>query len=238
MGKIDKMTFYILKNVNRAVREFGLIADGDRVAVGVSGGKDSCALLHLLLARQRTVREHYRVVAIHVQAGQVLGLPDIRPTLEPWFARLGVECAFVPLELAADEPLPLDCHRCAWHRRRALFLKAHELGCNKLALAHHADDAAQTTLLSLLYSGRLETLAPRLEFFDSAITLIRPLVYVEERRLAQLARALEVALDEAVCPRANTSQRAWVRRWLAEAGPDVRQMRANLWRAARRHGKT
>jgi tRNA(Ile)-lysidine synthase TilS/MesJ len=237
-AQIAKLTFYILKNVNRAVREFDLIADGDRVAVGVSDGKDSCALLHLLLARQHTARERYRVVAIHVQAGEVLGLPDKRPDLEPWFAKLGVEYAFAPLELPADETLPMDCHRCAWHRRRALFLKAHELGCSKLALAHHADDAAQTTLLSLLYSGRLETLAPRLEFFDSAITLIRPLIYVEERRLAQLARALEVPLGMAVCPRAATSQRAWVKRWLAEAGPDIRQMRANLWHAARRHGKT
>jgi tRNA 2-thiocytidine biosynthesis protein TtcA len=114
-------------------------------------------------------------------------------------------------------------------------VKAHELGCNKLALAHHADDAAQTTLLSLLHAGRLETLAPRLEFFDGAIVLIRPLIYVEERRLAQLARALEIPLAEAVCPRAATSQRAWVKRWLAEAGPDIRQMRANLWRAARRN---
>jgi tRNA 2-thiocytidine biosynthesis protein TtcA len=238
MGKIDKLTFYILKNVNRAVREFDLIADGDRVAVGVSGGKDSCALLHLLLARQRTAREHYRLVAIHVQAGEVLGQPDMRPALGPWFATLGVEHAFVPLELPADEPLPLDCHRCAWHRRRALFLKAHQLGCNKLALAHHADDAAQTTLLNLLYAGRLETLAPRIEFFDGAITLIRPLIYVEERRLAQLAYALGGPLDTAVCPHANTSRRAWIKRWLAEAGSDIRQMRANLWRVARRHGKT
>ena len=238
---LDRLTFYLLKNLNRAVHEFAMIADGDRVAVAVSGGKDSGALLHLLAARQRTVAERTEIVALHVQMDS-FGLTDMRPALEPWFAQLGVEYAFVRPELPAGELLPLDCQRCAWHRRKALLLKAHALGCNKLALAHHADDAAETTLLSLLYSGRLETLAPRREYFDGAITLIRPLIYVEERRLVQLARALRSAVlfgqmppDRSACPRAGVSQRAWVKRWLAEAGPDLRQIRANLWRAARRH---
>ena len=238
---LDRLTFYLLKNLNRAVREFSMIASGDRVAVAVSGGKDSGSLLHLLLARQRTATERYQIVALHAQM-QPAGLADMRPALEPWLAQMGVEVAFAPLDVPPDEELPLDCRRCAWLRRKTLFQLAHAMGCNKLALAHHADDAAETTLLSLLYSGRLETLAPRREYFDGAITLIRPLIYVEERRLVQLARALELPPDRSACPRARTSQRAWVKRWLAEAGPDLRQIRTNLrsavlfgGRAARRH---
>jgi hypothetical protein len=107
----------LLKNVNKAIREFEMIADGDRVAVAVSGGKDSRSLLHLLRARQRTVPEKYHLTALHVEA-DIPGYPDLRSTLEPWFRELEVDFAFVPLELPPDEPLPLDCFRCSWNRRK------------------------------------------------------------------------------------------------------------------------
>lgn len=232
----DKLTFYLLKNVNKAIREFGMIANGDRVAVAVSGGKDSRCLLHLLRARQRTVPERYDLVALHVEA-ELDGYPRLRPVLEPWFGEMGVDYAFVPLDLPPDEPLPLDCFRCSWNRRKALFLKAHQLGCNKIAFGHHADDAVHTTLLNLFYSGRLETIAPNLQFFDGQITLIRPLIYLEERQLKQLAGALGFHPAEATCPLNRTSKRAWVKDWLRHAGPDYRQIRTNLWRAARQHSQ-
>jgi tRNA 2-thiocytidine biosynthesis protein TtcA len=229
----DRLTFFALKSVNRAIYEFEMICEGDRVAVAVSGGKDSCALLHLLRARQSRVAERYQLVAVHVQMHPA-GLPDLRPVLEPWFVQMGVEYAFVPLELQAHDTLPLSCQRCAWNRRKALFRHAHALGCNKLALAHHADDAAETALLNLLFAGRLQTLSPRLDFFGQTITLIRPLIYLEESRLSQLARALQLPYTDSACPQADTSRRAWIRRWLADAGRNRRQIRANLWRVARR----
>jgi tRNA 2-thiocytidine biosynthesis protein TtcA len=232
----DKLTFYLLKNVNKAIREFGMIADGDRVAVAVSGGKDSRSLLHLLRARQHTVPEGYHLIAVHVEA-EMAGYPRLRPVLEPWFREMGVGYAFVPLDLPSDEPLPLDCFRCSWNRRKALFLKAQELGCNKLAFGHHADDALHTTLLNLFYSGQLETMAPNVQLFDGQINLIRPLIYLEERHLDRLARALAFPRDEVTCPLNRTSKRAWVKEWLRHAGSDYRQIRTNLWRAARRHSQ-
>lgn len=228
----DRLTFFLLKNVNKAIREFNMLADGDRVAVAVSGGKDSRLLLHLLCARQRTVHEQCHLIALHVET-DVPGYPHLRPVLEPWFCELGVDYAFVPLELPPDEPMPLDCFRCSWNRRKALFFKARELGCNKLAFGHHADDALQTTLLNLFYTGRLETMAPRLPFFDGQISVIRPLIYLEERQLDQLARALAFPADEETCPFSRTSKRAWIKEWLRHAGRDYRRIRRNLWRAAR-----
>jgi tRNA 2-thiocytidine biosynthesis protein TtcA len=227
----EKLTFYLLKNANKAIREFNMIADGDRVAVAVSGGKDSGSLLHLLRARQCTVAEKYRLTALHVEA-KMPGYPYLRPMLEPWFREMGIEYAFVALELPPDESLPLDCFRCSWNRRKALFLKAHELGCNKLAFGHHADDALHTTLLNLFYSGRLETMAPSVDFFDGRITVIRPLIYLEERQLDQLARTLAFPRNEMTCPIDRTSKRTWIKEWLRHAGPDYRQIRTNLWRAA------
>jgi tRNA 2-thiocytidine biosynthesis protein TtcA len=232
----SKRTFYLLKQVNQAIRDFDMLADGDRVAVGLSGGKDSRALLHLLNARRRACPEKYQVIAIHVEL-EAVGLPSVRPELEPWFKQLGIEYSFVQMDISPQDFQPLDCNRCAWNRRKALFLQASRMECNKLALGHHADDAAETTLLNLCYSGRLETLAPTRTFFGGEITIIRPLIYIEERRIAQLARVMEWPEEEKVCPRGLDSRRAWVRRWLADSGRDYRQIRTNLWRAANGDGQ-
>ena len=231
MSDPDRIGFFLLKEVTRAIGEFDLIADGDSVAVAVSGGKDSRALLQLLLRHRRKVPYHYELLALHV-VGTSAGFPDLRPELEPWFRELGVRYHFAPLELAADEPLPLDCFRCSWHRRKALFTAAVELSCHKLAFGHHADDAAATTLLNLLFTGRLETMVPRLQFFEGAVTAIRPLIYVPEKELARYGRAAGFPAH-APCPQGLTSKRAQMQALLRQFGRDQKQIRANLWRAAR-----
>jgi tRNA 2-thiocytidine biosynthesis protein TtcA len=234
-GKVsdpDRLAFYLLKDVTRAIGEFKLIADGDRVAVAVSGGKDSRALLELLEHHLCKVPYQYELVALHV-VGTAAGYPDLRPELEPRFKELDVEYRFVPLELPPGEPLPLDCFRCSWNRRKTLFTAAVEMGCDKLALGHHADDAAATTLLNLMFNGRLETMAPRVEFFEGALTVIRPLIYVLEKELARYGRASGFP-DAVPCPQGLTSKRTQIKAILRQFGRDQRQIRANLWRAARR----
>ena len=225
-------TQYLLRQAARACKEFDLLAEGDRVAVAVSGGKDSRALLELLLAYRGQVPYSYDVVGLHI-TGEAAGFPDLRPELEPWFRRLGVEFHFAPLELPPEEPLPLDCFRCSWNRRKALFTAAVALGCTKLAFGHHADDAAATTLLNLMFTGRLETMAPHVSFFDGAITVIRPLIYVPEKELARYAQAAGFP-DLPACPQGLVSQRAQIKQMLRGFGRAQKQIRANLWRAGRR----
>jgi tRNA(Ile)-lysidine synthase TilS/MesJ len=228
----DRIAFFLQKSVSRACKEFDLLAEGDRVAVAVSGGKDSRALLQLLLRHRRKVPYHYDLLALHV-VGTAAGFPDLRPVLEPWFQDLGVEYRFPLLDLPPDEPLPLDCFRCSWNRRRALFTAAVKQSCNKLALGHHADDAAATTLLNLLFTGRLETMAPSVSFFDGKVTLIRPLIYVPEKETARYGQALGFP-GHAACPQDLISKRARMKALLRQFGRDQKQIRANLWRAARR----
>jgi tRNA 2-thiocytidine biosynthesis protein TtcA len=228
----DRMAPFLLKPVARACKEFGLLAEGDRIAVAISGGKDSRVLLDLLLRYQARVPFSYDLIALHV-VGTAAGFPNLRPELEPWLREIGVEYHFAPLELPPEEPLPLDCHRCSWNRRKALFTAAAELRCNKLAFGHHADDAAATTLLSLMYSGRLETMLPRREFFDAKITLIRPLIYVPEKALVRYTKAAGFPDSPPLCPQGLISKRAQVKTLLRHFGRDQRQIRANLWRAAR-----
>lgn len=233
MSDPDRIAFFLLKSVARACKEFDLLAEGDRVAVAVSGGKDSCALLDLLLRYRTHVPFSYELVALHI-VGTSAGFPDLRPDLEPWFRELGIEYRFAPLELPPGEPLPLDCHRCSWNRRKALFTAAVELGCNKLAFGHHADDAAATTLLNLMYGGRLETMLPRREFFDEKVTVIRPLIYAPEKELARYAKVTGFPDPSPSCPQGLASKRAQMKTLLQSFGRDQKQIRNNMWCAARR----
>jgi tRNA 2-thiocytidine biosynthesis protein TtcA len=228
----NRITYYLLKDVTRAISEFELIADGDRVAVAVSGGKDSRALLQLLLCHQHKVRYQYSLLAIHV-VGTAAGFPDLRPELEPWFQELGVEYHFVPLELPPGEQLPLSCFRCSWNRRKALFTATVAQDCSKLAFGHHADDAAATALLNLMFTGRLETMSPRVEFFDRAVTVIRPLIYLPEKKLAHYGHVKGFP-NKPLCPQGLTSKRTQIKQLLQHFGRDQVQIRANLWRAGRR----
>ena len=233
MGTTDaaRLAFYLLKEVTRAVGEFNLITAGDQVAVAISGGKDSRTLLQLLIRHQQKVPYRYNLVALHV-VGTQAGFPDLRPDLEPWFRRLGVDYHFVPLELPPEEPLPLNCFRCSWNRRKTLFTSAVALRCNKLAFGHHADDAAATTLLNLMFNGRLETIVPRMSFFNDNVTVIRPLIYLTEKELIRYAQAAGFP-SIPPCPQGSTSKRAQMQTILRQFGRDQKQIRANLWRAAR-----
>jgi tRNA(Ile)-lysidine synthase TilS/MesJ len=228
----DRIARFLLKDVTRAVGEFALIDEGDCVAVAVSGGKDSRAMLDLLLRHRRKVPYDYRVVAIHV-VGTHAGLPDLRPDLEPWLESLGVDYRFVPLALSPDEPLPLNCFRCSWNRRKTLFTTAFDLGCKKLALGHHADDAAVTTLMNLMFNGKLETMEPRVVFFDGAVTLIRPIIYLAEKALIRYAAAAAYP-DRPPCPWEAESRRTQLEAFLHQFGREQEQIRTNLWRTARK----
>ena len=222
---------FILKSVARACKEFDLLAAGDRIAVAVSGGKDSRTLLDMLIRYRRRVPFSYELVAIHI-VGTSAGLPDMRPVLEPWFCSLDVAYHFAPLELPPNEPLPLDCFRCSWNRRKALFTAAVAQRCNKLAFGHHADDAAATTLLNVMFNGRMETMAPCVDFFSGTVTVIRPLIYVPEKEIAYYARQAGFP-EGGACPQGAVSRRAQVKDWLRGFGRSQAQIRANLWRTAR-----
>ncbi len=232
MDDLSRITSFLLKPVAQACKEFGLLEDGDRVAVAVSGGKDSRALLDLLLRYRKRVPFTYDLLALHV-TGTPGGSPDLALRLERWFQALGVPYRLVPLALSPDEPRPRDCFRCSWNRRKALFTAAVEEGCHKLAFGHHADDAAVTALLNLLFGGRLETLAPSVEFFGGRVTVIRPLIYVPEKELARYGRASGFP-EPPPCPYGERSHREQVRAFLRQFGREQRQIRANLWRAARK----
>jgi tRNA 2-thiocytidine biosynthesis protein TtcA len=229
-----RLGYWLLKDINRAIREYGMIADGDRVAVAVSGGKDSLSLLRLLDLRRESAGARYKLAAIHVMGDARGAETPPHPPLLAWLAASGYEVAIERPALAEGEALPLGCQRCTWNRRRALFQAARRLGCNVVAFGHHADDLAQTTLLNLLFHGRAETMAPRREYFGGLLRLVRPLCFSAEKDVRRFARASEFPPPPPACPRSEHSQRELARGLLRLAETGSRAARTNLLRAGLR----
>jgi tRNA 2-thiocytidine biosynthesis protein TtcA len=228
----ERIAHFLLRDVNRAIREYRMIRAGDRIAVAVSGGKDSLSLLRMLDIRRTFDPTPYELAAVHVR-GDETGVTAPYAPLEDWLAQQRIMYRIVEPDARQDEP-PLTCQRCTWLRRKAIFLAAEMMGCNVVAFAHHADDAAQTTLMNLLYGGQAVSLAPHAEYFSGHFRLIRPLIYLPERDLARYARAANFPPAPPACPRAVQSRRQDIARMLDVPGPERDQFRSNLLRAGLR----
>ncbi|MBN1945530.1 MAG: hypothetical protein JW797_07625 [Bradymonadales bacterium] len=234
---------YLDGKVQEAIRRFALIRSGDRILVATSGGKDSWCLLEILAARRAWVRESYLLTACHLA---IPGCTDgrQREALERRCAELEVPLIVVQAEAIRTETkaegssqergrMPSGgCFHCAWERRRLLFETAADRGCNLVALGHHADDLVETFLMNLFVHGELSTMQPRREFFDGRLTVIRPLVLVEEKTLGRLARHTHCPLQDGYCPLAVQGQRARIKALIAELSRQNRALKRNLLRLA------
>ena len=206
----------LLSLTRKAISDYGMISDGDKIAVGLSGGKDSMALLAILAAYQKFSPEKFQLVAINVD----LGFKDInkQEVTADYCNSLGVEFVVEPTQiydviLERKEKSP--CSLCSKMRRGALNSVAKKYGCNKLALGHHADDVLETFLLSFIYEGRVSTFMPISHMDRSNITLIRPFIYVEEKYLSGLARRYELPIIHNPCPQDKNTKREDIKNLVA-----------------------
>jgi tRNA 2-thiocytidine biosynthesis protein TtcA len=229
MAYIDKE---VRRLVGKAIHHYDLIRDGDRIAVAVSGGKDSMVLLWLLRERLRRIPIHYDLVAVHVDLGF-----DPRPAaeLEAFFESEGFDYRILRTDYGVKAHSPENrekpCFLCARRRRAAIFREARSLGCSKVAFAHNQDDFIETFFINVCYGAQAAAIVPKQPFFGGLITVIRPLALVDSQKVARLARNLDLPVVENPCPSAGKSARTEIRDFLFSLYRKNRKVRGNIFHA-------
>lgn len=219
----------IQKCFNKGVVQYGLIEDGDKILVGLSGGKDSLALLELLALRSRIYKPKFSVVAAHVVMKNISYESDM-DYLRSYAESLGVpficyETSFDPSTDTRKSP----CFLCSWNRRKALFTVAKEQGCNKIALGHHMDDILETLLMNMTFQGAFSTMPPKLVMRKFDMTIIRPMCLVHEADLLQMAAYRGYKKQIKNCPYEKNSNRSSIKEvfhTLEKLNPEARY---SLW---------
>lgn len=225
----DKTLYRINKRFLKGITDYGLISDGDKILVGLSGGKDSMALLELLAMRSRIFKPRFTVMAVHVEMSNIEYKSDTT-YLREFAESLGVE--FVTYTTSFDpttDTRKSPCFLCSWNRRKALFTVAKEYGCNKIALGHHNDDILETLLMNMTFQGAISTMPPRLVMRKFDMTIIRPMCLIHESDLVEMARIRGYHKQIKNCPYEKDSHRSDMKevlRRLQEMNPEARY---SLW---------
>lgn len=195
------------RKTGKAIYDYGLIDRGDKILVGVSGGKDSLALLEVLALRARDPKQDYTVVAAHIAVENVAYEVD-GAYIRNFCDRLGVELFQRTIQTGIQEGSGKPaCFVCSWNRRKTLFEIAREQGCNKLALGHHRDDAIESLLMSMMFNGTIASMPPKLAMFDHTFTLIRPFIYLTNEETLQYASYRDFKKQKKSCPYEKATNR-------------------------------
>lgn len=222
----------LLGLTRRAITDYNMISKNDHIAVGISGGKDSIALLLALHAYQKFSPIPFTLSAITINLGFDDTLQAEVDKLTQFISNLKIHYYIVETDIAKivfdtrKESNP--CSLCSKMRKGALNNKAIEIGANKVALGHHADDVAQTMLLSLLYEGRFSTFAPVSYLDKSKITLIRPLIYALEKDIENLTQQYDFSVVTNPCPANKNTKREYVNNLIKHIQNDVPFAKKNI----------
>ena len=218
-----------LGHLRRADQDFTLIEAGDRIAVGVSGGKDSLLLLKALALYRHVRSGDFTLRAVMFTMGE--HAPDTA-AIRAYSEGLGIPIEIRHTELyqilqakcAGQSPCPL----CAKLRRAMLAEASIELGCNKLALGHHREDALETFLMSLIYEGRIHTFHPKTYMSRTGVTVIRPMIYMPEKQIIHLRRQLALPVLVNPCPANGHTKRQEMKELLSELGRRYPRLQENM----------
>lgn len=223
---------HILGKLRRAVQDFNMIQDGDKIAVGLSGGKDSTLLLYALSLYSKFSPQKFEVCAITIN----LGFKEVDYTpLKEFCSKLNVEYNIIDTNISEivfnirKEKNP--CSLCANLRRGALNNNAKALGCNKVALGHHSNDAEETLLMSLLYEGRISTFSPVTYLARKDIYIIRPFVYIREKDIIGACRKNNIPIVENPCPANGYTSRQYIKELIKKIKKDVPEAESNIFGA-------
>ena len=226
----------ILSYMRKAIEDYNMIEEGDKIAVALSGGKDSISLLMGLKNLQRFYPKHFELVAISINPGfDFFDKKLLNNICEKINVPLFIEDTHIK-EIVFDERKEKNpCSLCANFRRGALNSVAIRESCNKIALGHNEDDVLETFLLNLLYTGSINTFAPVSYMDRSKITLIRPLIYAPEKYMKKFVKKNEITVMPKVCPMDGYSKREDMKKMISDLKVDIPHIRANLYGAIKRN---
>lgn len=202
----------IIKQTGRGINRFSMIAAGDKVLLGVSGGKDSLALAFTLSTRRRWLPITYSLHAVVINWREYPVSGPEKERLGRFFELLDIGYEFVDAHMFSPGfNGRFDCYLCSRNRKRILFEKAEEYGVTKIALGHHLDDIVETTLINLCLRGSFSTMMPVQDFFQGKLHIIRPMCEVYEKDILKLTRRLDFPVYETSCPYKNTNVRVHIK---------------------------
>lgn len=226
----------ILSYMRKAIEEYNMIKENDKIAICLSGGKDSITMLHALKSLQRFYPKKFELIAISVNPGfEFFDIPFLQKICDSLEIPLFVENSNAK-EIVFDirkEKNP--CSLCANLRRGVINSIAIREGCNKIALGHNQDDVLETFLLNLFYTGNIGTFSPVSYMDRSKITLIRPLVYTPEKDIRRFIRKNNFDVMQKVCPMDGTSKREDMKQLIFSLTKNIPMIRANLFGAIQRN---
>lgn len=231
----NKNYYRIGKLVGRAICQYRMISPNERIAVGISGGKDSLTMLRVLKERQEWSPVPYTLHPIYVDPGFEGGFAE---DLSKFCEEIGLDLTIEysdhgPLAHSSFNRKKSPCFLCARLRRKRLFMLSDELGCKKLALGHTKDDIIETLFMNMCYGGQISTMVPRQEFFKGAFHVIRPMALVDEHKIQKLVREFApfFPVFENPCPSAGQTKRSEIKEVLKQLYGRNRKIKSNLFRS-------
>lgn len=228
---------HLLSYVRRAVQDYNMIEEGDRIAIGISAGKDSLALLLALRHLQYFYPKQFEIEAITISLGfSDFDLSNVKAFCE----KLGVRYTVYETQIAQivfDERKESNpCSLCSKMRKGALSEIAKTLGCNKIALGHNKDDINETLLMSLFYEGRIHTMSPITHLERSDLTIIRPLIYTPEKDIKYFAKKEGLPVVKSPCPADGATRRETTKQLIYTLEKEIPQLSNKLFGAIERSG--
>lgn len=227
------MTLQKLYSYTRqCIQQFDLIQENDKILVGLSGGKDSLALLYALAGLRKFYPQKFQIIAVTADLG--FGNFDLSP-LQKICDELQVEYHILKTEIAQILKQKIQkgtyCAMCAKLRKGAINNFAKEKGCNKVAYAHHQDDLIETMMLSLIYEGQFYTFAPKTYYKEADITVIRPMINIPENDLIGFRNKYSLTCVKNPCPNDGITRRQYVKKLIAQINKDNKGVKTKMYNA-------